>query len=466
MCQSLGNPAHCEVGHIVRKAIFLDTNVYLHYQPFDQIKWTDLLDVEEVTIVVPPVVLRQLNNRKDAEHSRRVKRRAGQVLRKLSEMLSSESEVVLGPGVRLRLEDREPMLDYEAYQLSGDTDDDDLIASVIMWREEHPHSDAALVTADLGLLLKAKAGRQSIPTFELPLRFRLPDEPDPIEKEARQLRQRIRELESASPRLSLTFKDGTQLAEFVLPRPVELTEAVLSTKLENLKKQYPPRPSDARLPDKPQARLGGEALAELIAAGANLSLVSEEEIERYNAELDEFYARYERYARASTDHENLKRRAVDIGLLLVNDGTAPAKDIDAVLHLPDGLTVWAEDAFPAPPDFPQPPVPARTPFEMMMRPITAQVPTPLFNDFGRSGPVSPPPNVSPPSIKRTKSYEISYHVDGLKHNVPETLDTLRVAFDSFDEAGSFHIEHHILAGNLPKPVDGRLHIVVKKAMPG
>jgi len=35
-------------------------------------------------------------------------------------------------------------------------------------------------------------------------------------------------------------------------------------------------------------------------------------------------------------------------------------------------------------------------------------------------------------------------------------------FDTFDAASSFQINYAIHVGNMPKPVDGKLHVVVER----
>ena len=46
------------------KYLFLDTNVYLHYIDFEQIDWKKLID-SDFTIVVPPIVIREIDKHKD-----------------------------------------------------------------------------------------------------------------------------------------------------------------------------------------------------------------------------------------------------------------------------------------------------------------------------------------------------------------------------------------------------------------
>lgn len=48
-----------------RKAVFLDTNIFLHYQPFEQIPWPAVVKASQVLLVIPPIMVRELNKHMD-----------------------------------------------------------------------------------------------------------------------------------------------------------------------------------------------------------------------------------------------------------------------------------------------------------------------------------------------------------------------------------------------------------------
>jgi len=41
-------------------SVILDTNIFLHYQPIEQINWVKVLKSDTVTLIVPPIVVREL----------------------------------------------------------------------------------------------------------------------------------------------------------------------------------------------------------------------------------------------------------------------------------------------------------------------------------------------------------------------------------------------------------------------
>ena len=91
---------------------FLDTNVFLHYQPFDQIKWTEVLGTTNVVLVATPVVIRELDEHKDQHRISAIRDRARAALKKIEHIALSETTTRLLDGVELECA-KEPAVDYE-----------------------------------------------------------------------------------------------------------------------------------------------------------------------------------------------------------------------------------------------------------------------------------------------------------------------------------------------------------------
>lgn len=451
-----------EVASSVSKIIFLDTNVYLHYRLFDQIDWPDVLKVSGVTIVVPPVTVRELNKLKELHPRARVKERAGTVLKKLFLLFKSGSQTHLRDSVEMWFEDRDPMIDFMAYQLNRNVQDDNLIASIVMLKNENPEAEVLLVTSDTGLTLMAKAKRLGIPTATLQDDLKLAEEPDPHQLRIRELEQKVRELGLKAPQLSLVFEDGSQYATFVLPHPFELTQEELATKQKQLEQQYPKMEHQtsqtSRLPD-PLASIA-EALASLNAPLGNA--VSTKDIERYNAELDIFYSAYAEYLQKEIWYQNLKRRTVQLSIFIANDGTAPAEDVDVFMHFPDGFELTDEQGFPNPPSPPEPPAKPRTQMQQLLEPMSGLLVNVLPLASYVPHPVLPPPNVSTPNIRQTSSYDVDFHVQRIKHKLQESAEPMYIVFESFESTRSFQIDYRILAANVPSETTGKLHVIIDK----
>lgn len=139
-------------------AIFPDTNVFLHSRRiFDQLPWSEVLEVGPVLLVVPPVVVAELDKHK--RHPRpRVRERARKVVAQLAKLSERAMECELGPGTRPRLHTARP--DPSIFTETGlcpEEGDDRLLASAIEFEGPKPGYPVLVVTFDLGMSLKARA---------------------------------------------------------------------------------------------------------------------------------------------------------------------------------------------------------------------------------------------------------------------------------------------------------------------
>jgi hypothetical protein len=71
-------------------------------------------------------------------------------------------------------------------------------------------------------------------------------------------------------------------------------------------------------------------------------------------------------------------------------------------------------------------------------------------------------NVSSPTIKRVKSYEVQVHIQKIKHTLQLPIDPLLVTFDSYENVNSFNIDYRMSAANIPHEVTGLLHVIIQK----
>ncbi|MBI3159210.1 MAG: hypothetical protein HYZ26_06395 [Chloroflexi bacterium] len=449
----------------MHKIIFLDTNIFLHYQPFDQINWLEIVEAESATIVVPPITIRELSKHKDSHPRTRIKKRAGETIKRLLGLLELGASAKLAEGISVTFEDRDPIIDFATHQLNINIQDDQLIASVLMNRLEAPDEHVVLVTSDLGLTLVIKASRQDINTQKMPESFRLADEPDPNETKVKQLEQEIRELNSRTPKLSLVYEDGKQHAPINLPQPVLLEKSEIEEKINGIIGKLPKRKKGGLQDEADSSQNALERLS-VLAAMTPMTIIPQEEIERYNSEIEKFIPAYTKFILRELEFENLKRRTIRLDIALSNDGTSPAEDIDIYLHFPDGFQLVEEEELPDPPKPPKPPVEPMTGMQRVANSLNYSqlIPPSIFinppDTLLRS-----PQNVSSPNIRRVNSYEVHVHVQKIKHNLQVPLDPLFVIFERFESASSFNIDYRILAANIPHEVTGKLHIIIQKDSP-
>ncbi|MFQ6096132.1 MAG: PIN domain-containing protein [Armatimonadota bacterium] len=427
-----------------RKVAFLDTNVFLHYQAFDHIPWLSVLDSSSALIVVPWVVIEELDKQKDEHARRKIRERARRALSKLTEVGRKGGAVELQPCVDILVELQPPALDFQKHGLDPLRADDQLFASMIAFRHTHPDCDLVLVAHDVTNQLRAL--RHDIAAVEPPADLKLQEELDANEKRTKELEQRVRELESRLPVLELGFPHGSNHKRFALARPPPPPHKEIEKKIAELKEQHPKLQS-------PRVTLGIPILAAM----------SPRQVRHCNAQLDQFYADYAEYLEQEWWFRHRHLWTIRLDTKLTNSGTCPAEDVHVFLRFPKGVHVYDEAEHrepsyaPEPPQPPQPPMTitesARRQVASVLHPVSSAWPARLFPRVSH--------DVSGPLIDRD-SGEVQFTRGTLNHGLTMEFDPLYVRFESWDSAFSFELPYTIHAANLPSPTEGSLHVVVER----
>ncbi len=87
-------------------AIFVDTNIYLHYELFVEIPWNELAGAKNAVLFVPPTILREIDKHKNDYRLKRVHERAALIAKRFGQLSNSNDAV--RPGVRIKFIASEP----------------------------------------------------------------------------------------------------------------------------------------------------------------------------------------------------------------------------------------------------------------------------------------------------------------------------------------------------------------------
>ncbi len=128
-----------------------DTNVFLHYTFFTEAPWCDLADGKAARIVVPIVVIEQLDRLKYSENSKRAERaqKVTRELARLSEPWPKEPAIIPNRGTI------EVILDEPGHMRMAEEDAE--IIEVVRGLSSLLSKPARIVTGDLGMTLRARA---------------------------------------------------------------------------------------------------------------------------------------------------------------------------------------------------------------------------------------------------------------------------------------------------------------------
>ncbi len=428
-------------------AAFPDTNIFLHYRPIAELDWRSMTQGHPVRIQIAPVVTRELEERKTLHPIKRIRNRADMALRMLHNFLKEGLTCKIGDDVWLDFLDHEPSQEFAiSKRLNPQLKDDSLVASVLDFRESHAGTKALLVTADLPLIVKALP--YQIVTVKPPEEQRLPDEPDAAEQKIRKLEGQLRLYKSRVPDLAAHFDDGKDYRTFQIFLQLPNTEQEIATSLKAIKEKYPLSQPEPQLhpPGLEMSNVFSEQIMESIKNVA----ASMQGFESYDTRLKRWYQRYESYLREDAAFKDRERRTITLNLTLTNHGTCPAEDIHLRFHFPDGFDVYDEESQPEPPEEPDLPSSSYASGLLIPSIIRAEMPLPKFD------------NPNAPKIRKTNSYDVTFHRDRLKHDFVYRCRPLYLGFDSFAGAQSFSFSYNIHAGNAPLSQEGELHVIIDK----
>jgi hypothetical protein len=455
---------------------FLDTNIFLQYQMFDDVDWPKLLDVENVTLVVTRQVIAELDKHKHDPASNRRRKRSRRVLKKLM-VCFEEQEGYVRDNVTL---DIQTDIIKSSWLLEHGYDpknaDDCIVGAVHYFRESRNDENVILIGDDYGARLKAKANgvRTIAPPNDLEP---LPNEADPLQRENLRLRQELQDLKNALPNLIITIENGDNHSDTIQYEvdfgAVTLNESEVQRELslQQQELQYDgPASDDLQVEDSENQ--APQTVADVLRLRMLDDLPSREDIERYNVLLELYLENeYRNYLIDKSIYEQTQLRTVPIKLLLENVGKAPAEDIDVWLHFPDGFKLLREHELSQIPKIPTPP----------------QKPEPGGYQGLLGGQFNSIPNVSdsllhrsifdrdlsrilsndPPryslSIKKTNSYEVNYWAQDLKHRNYLEFERLYLIFEEINEPHTaFEVQYSITAANVPDELTGRLVIHLRR----
>ncbi|MFA6546736.1 MAG: PIN domain-containing protein [Limisphaerales bacterium] len=439
--------------------LFIDTNVLLHYRRLEEIDWLNLSKSTEAVIVLCPAVVRELDHHKVTHPQNKFRKRAQEITASLHSRLSGTIADVIRPGVRLEFLAADPELDFGAHGLRPEITDDWLIASSLVWKQEHPNDEIRIVSADLGISIKARA--KGITVFSPGDADKLTEELDADEKRIVQLQKELAEIRNTLPSLSLGFWGEPKAQNFVRFRiqpPAEYDASAAAGEMARIRSKHPLLPAPDQLG---RVRLNEvERIKQQLTGGLSLP-ISKEDADRYNASLGVFYQNYETYLRKLHDLRNKELLKIAFEIGLENEGGGPAEDVDIHLHFPDGFQLFDGDDHTM--EAPDPPTPPKRPGTFDFGNFNLHA----LQNIGLTRPVmphvGPPPNVSSPFIKRTNSYDVRTHVNRAKHGYTLRIAKFAALFASYESAGPFRIDYSISAANLPKAADGHLSVVVEKS---
>ena len=248
------------------KYLFLDTNIYLHYIDVEQIDWNEVVGDTNITIVVPRITIREIDQHKDQSRGK-IQKRAKVISAKFAQAFLEEKTF----KYPFALCDEPAASSLDGSKFNIHINDDWFILSAL--HSNYDIADIVIISSDTNLLLKAK--ENGLIFRKMSDKYRLKEELSNEEKEINTLKAELEKYKNRLPKPSIVFKEGDG-SKLVLKRPNKRDiEDELSIYMENLKKEYP-------YWEKEKVRTSSNLL------GLTL-LVTQEQIDKHITELDLYF---------------------------------------------------------------------------------------------------------------------------------------------------------------------------------
>ncbi|MEY8868219.1 PIN domain-containing protein [Meridianimaribacter flavus] len=419
------------------KYIFLDTNIFLHFQNFEKIDWLSESSSKACKLIIPPIVIDELDEKKIGTN--KIGKRARSILNRFEQLVET-GDTKIRENVDFEILLLKPNQEvYDKNGLNFKEKDHRLIASIIQFSQEYDLTQILLCSNDIGPRLRAKT--HNIESLKLDSKYLIPNQISEEEKKIKELERENQKLKTRIPKLNVFFANGNKHQKIkIVEKDYSSFEDFKTQKLNEIKIENP-----YLIYNEPKVNLFTQ-LGPLYAS----------RIEAYNNRLNEFYSEYEKTLYKVFEYEKRELLSFNIQLMIKNSGNSPAEDVDLHLHFPDGFELIEGSKKEKCPSLPNPPYKPKNAFDF--GPSSIPMIKSSYSDMTAKTKL----NLNPPSIKKTNSYDVDYSRKNLKHGYIEKLEELTIIFNSNSDINNFQIEFELSSGNIPDILTGKLNVMFEK----
>lgn len=413
------------------KYLFLDTNIYLHYIDVEQIDWNEVVGDTNITIVVPRITIREIDQHKDQSRGK-IQKRAKVISAKFAQAFL-EGKTFKHP---FALCDEPAASSFDGSKFNIHINDDWFILSAL--HSNYDVADIVVISSDTNLLLKAK--ENGLIFRKMSDKYRLKEELSNEEKEINTLKAELEKYKNRQPKPSIVFKEGDG-SKLVLKRPNKRDlEDELSIYMENLKKEYP-------YWEKEKVRTSSNLL------GLTL-LVTQEQIDKHNTELDDYFKEEEEYQRFLLQKDILNGRFKELSFGILNDGNAQTGDMNVFIEFPENINLYNRDSKISIDDI----APVKpTSYGLDRKFLRSMEVEKYLRPFGNGIPQIYRWDINQTIGKR----EFQFRYSNLNHNMIHYLDIKKSIYIDLGNCNNFCIRWCIIDSVLIEPVKGTLNVIIE-----
>jgi hypothetical protein len=199
-----------------------------------------LVDVSEIVLLIARPVQSEIDRMKNDGNTRRSKkaRKANSLFLRILENEYNElktkvkdKQVVIRFAPNYKLDDLAKAVSHLDVM---NRNDDELVATAVMYKSQNPNSDVRILTQDTGVILSAK--QYQLAYILIPDEWKLPPEKDERDKKIEALEKKVRILSEQFPIIELTKKTTLKGEVGIL---TELTDDVVDRLLSVIQNRFP-----------------------------------------------------------------------------------------------------------------------------------------------------------------------------------------------------------------------------------
>lgn len=445
---------------------FLDTNILIEFQTFNEVDWPKVLNAKQVYLVLAPIVFRELDKHKSNYADTRRRRRARMLVSKLTKLFEEVGPgeaVQVRPNVTLQMIPREPFLgwkieDWIAEGFDQNDPDDRLLASILDFSREYPLKQVLLLSDDSGPRFKAPSHNiiAKAPPDELIHHL---EPPTPEEVTIKELNEKLAVFTNRMPKLRLGFWENGEVVD-------EITRPINKAWRWQTLEEYVQEEMDEKR----------EVLKRVLSQADDK--VRKDEVQKFTVEYEKYLKSLEsalkmKFIKVSCPYSKLE-------LTVLNDGTATASGVDVQFIFPEGSSIVTiddldtditiEDDMPKEPTIPEwarPPMPEllkNIPYSSLTSITNAVNALNSFNSIGYS--LNLPVNfLSPKAARNSYFFEIfPFHrnileqrAEQIGHHRRMVMKPMIVYLPANTQTG-FSINYSVLMEEVPSPISGELKL--------
>ena len=312
------------------KYLFLDTNIFLHFEDFEEIPWNTIPGIsDECCLCIAPTVLDELDDQKDNSKGK-IQKRARKYSRKLYDIImqskSSKYKVISIPESTPTAED--------AAKLDITKNDNKILLSAL--KSNYDKHDIIVVSSDRHILIKAS--QLGLGHLLMPEEYQLHENESTSGDKSKEAQPNILVPQQFFPKVILTMEGEVQSLHFKRPTIIDI-KAKLEERLEVIKAEVPEKKYT-----EPKSTNDYLSLLRLMPFN------TKESVEKYNKERAEYINEEYAYNHLLIQKEALNQRFKKLSFEIINVGQAPSGDNVIVVEFPQKVKLYtvkeSKDCFP------------------------------------------------------------------------------------------------------------------------